>query len=816
MNRASTIITTLRRVLTPKRCLWAARLVILIFLIAVIIRAWSSFFVEEWDEPMGIGDYLPLKLTQGDVIDQPFNVTTEGLSDLSLSFDPPVTLKQPDQLLLTLTFFDAGSLTPLYETNLTGHDINPYSSTLIPMDVKGTYPGQTLMLRLTVDQLSDQDLLSIHTVFAVEDRMQFNGMNRGLSLGLLTAYTRFDTVGMIIASVLLALIIFLLFVPLRFLKRVFDRLPFIPVLLTSLILVVIVEMLNALNKDAQLPFTLVILSFLFILLLQMLLAAMIRNDRIALYIGSFIVIGLAYGNHSKQFFRGDPLFAGDIVSLPMLMATGLAQLQFKPSVRFLIAMLLVAVLAILLTYARSRGLFKTVVSRAAASASVLLLVFLLASQIVLNDTLMITRFNVAKYPWNQMMNYGQNGFVVPFVGSIRDLFIKAPVAKEPIPEDFYLAPQQKSEPDPDQPNIIVIMSESFSDLGHIKDLKASESEMPYFNQLRNSDQTIDGYMLSPVFGGGTCNTEFEFLTGGSMIFFHDSSIPYMSYFRKPVHSVPDLLSQQGYRSVAIHPYLRSFWNRQVVYPAMGFDEFISMESFPEDATMINFISDQADYEMIVDQLQSKTKEERLFIFSVTMQNHFPYYGTDENFEQLEYHITLPDYADAESVELYLSMLRHSDDALKYLIEQLEALDEPTMLVFFGDHLPGRNKLFEPFYEAHFGKPMSDLNIEETMKLYETPYLIWANYELPEIETDASRLSPNFLSQMMLSAAGVERSPYFDYINSLSETIEAVSTTTVTMRNGRVYDRESIPQSIVRQLDRYWAYQYDNIVKPIEP
>ena len=818
----SNIRSAVERHLTPKLIYWVSRAAILLIVLIITLMAWPAFYTDYWADTADGDDYLPIRLREGELYVQPFTPNESGFSAVSVLFDPPIDLDNPEDVQLTMQFFLSGQAEPEFSAVLAGEDINRFTSTIIPVQVSQYEPGQQLELHLTVDKLAPTDLLAIHTVSVSENRLRVNGQAKGVALAMLLTYTRFDMSGLLLSISLILLILVLLFVPVTYLRIAFRKVPLLPVFLAPAFSVIVIELLNTLNEDALLPPVLIVLSYMLILLCQFALIALIRNTRLAIHIIFLICGGLAVTNHMKQFFRGDPLFAGDITSVSMLLSRVnqigyMANVSFSyiVHVRFLQAVLVTLIFLIVISYMDKQTLVRDLRYRIGMFLTAMLAVVFLSSQVVLNDTLMITTFNVSKYPWNQMMHYKNNGFVVPFVHSVSDLIIRRPNMLEPFPEDFYLVSEQSMIPDPDQPNIIVVMSESYCDFENIRPINPSEPVMPYFDELRASDRTLSGNLLIPVFGGGSCNTEFEYLTGGSMIFFRDSSIPYLLHFRKPVHGLPDLLSQQGYRSVAIHPYLRSFWNRQSVYPAMGFDDFISLEDFPESDPLPNFVSDQVNFEQIVGQLESKDPHERLFIFSVTMQNHFPYYSTDENHSKLNYHIKLPEFADAESVELYLSMIRESDDALRYLVAYLEQMDEPTMLVFFGDHLPGNNYWFNSFYEALFGKTIADLDLEETRKMYETPYLIWANYGLPETEV-ISLMSPNFLALLTLDLAGIERSPYFDYIASINETIEAVSTSMLVMKNGRSYDRDSIPQSIVRQLDRYWACQYDNVIKPIEP
>ena len=189
--------------------------------------------------------------------------------------------------------------------------------------------------------------------------------------------------------------------------------------------------------------------------------------------------------------------------------------------------------------------------------------------------------------------------------------------------------------DADKPNIIVIMNESFSDLKSVGDFKTSEDYMPFTREISNN--AIKGELLVSPFGGYTCNTEFEFLTGLSMGLLPAGSTPYLQYISKPFPSaLPEYLSENGYKSVALHPYYARCWNRETVYRNLGFDEFISIENMselvPEDEWeyVRYYLSDRTSYRTIEKYLENKEKGKPLFLFNVTMQNHGGYtYEGDE-------------------------------------------------------------------------------------------------------------------------------------------------------------------------------------------
>lgn len=171
-------------------------------------------------------------------------------------------------------------------------------------------------------------------------------------------------------------------------------------------------------------------------------------------------------------------------------------------------------------------------------------------------------------------------------------------------------------------NIIAIMNESWFDYRTIGDPQTSEDYMPFLDSL--TDNIIKGHTLTCTKGGGTAKTEYEFLTGNSCKRF-PGMVPYVSYFTHSQYSIVTTLSDQGYRTVAMHPNKATNWKRTTAYRFLDFDEFIAIDQFPSDAERYrNMISDQANYEEIVRVYEEKEKGEPLFLFDITMQNHSGY------------------------------------------------------------------------------------------------------------------------------------------------------------------------------------------------
>jgi phosphoglycerol transferase MdoB-like AlkP superfamily enzyme len=330
--------------------------------------------------------------------------------------------------------------------------------------------------------------------------------------------------------------------------------------------------------------------------------------------------------------------------------------------------------------------------------------------------------------------------------------------------------EDKSEEEVDitqRPNIIAIMNESFSDLSVVGDFETEEDYMPFIRSF--TDNTVKGQLLVSPFGGNTCNTEFEFMTGLSMGLVPTGSTPYMQYITKEFPlSLPAHLSDLGYKTVAVHPYSGKCWNRLKVYGLFRFEKFISIENLNEyidegDWEYIrNYLSDNTSFKAVTKQLEEKSDDERMFIFNVTMQNHGGYDYNDTPFEGLHITNMKGEYPETEQ---YLAAIRETDKAYENLINYLKDFDEPTIVLMFGDHQPA---VEQEFFEELYGQSLDDVDLEDLQKRYTIPFIIWANYD---IEDKAGvKTSPNYLSNLLLDTAGVPKNELGMFTEEISESI----------------------------------------------
>ncbi len=351
-----------------------------------------------------------------------------------------------------------------------------------------------------------------------------------------------------------------------------------------------------------------------------------------------------------------------------------------------------------------------------------------------------------------------------------------------------------------KPNIIAIMCESYADLTCVADFATSQEVTPFYDSV--SDNVIKGNIYVSTYGGGTANSEFEFLTGNSMAFLPTGSIPYQQYIDSPTGSLAQILDSNGYLTYAVHPYEASGWNRTEVYQDFGFDQFLSQTDFVNPSYMRGYISDSSSYSKLIDLYNSKPEGQPIFLFNVTMQNHGGYTKQYSNFTN---DVTLTDFpGEYPETEQYLSLIHQSDKALESLISYFSTVDEPTVICFFGDHLPS---LKNGFYEKLLGKDLSDLSSEEMLKLYQTPFLIWANYDIKEQSID--KMSANYLSTLLLQTAGIDLPDYNQKLSELYQSYPVINSMAAIASDGTVYPSvSSAPEN--DDFDAYAILQYNNL------
>lgn len=390
----------------------------------------------------------------------------------------------------------------------------------------------------------------------------------------------------------------------------------------------------------------------------------------------------------------------------------------------------------------------------------------LVALLVFSDTLQQEDFQNSHRLYNKLFTpvYMTNvdGIPVTFVMNLAYMSIEKPSGYSvPEAQEILTLYERGNEPEEELPNIIVVMDEAFSDLGVLGEFETNQDYMPYLHSLQEgSENTVTGMLNVSVCGGNTANTEFEFLTGNTMAFLPQGSIPYQQYITGERGSLASHLRSLGYETAATHPYNATGWERNSVYPWLGFDESVFVDEYVGASRVRKYVSDAACVDKIISLYEQKEGGKPLFVFNVTMQNHGGYEDSYDNFIENVSAEEMNSFA----LNQYLSLIKLSDEALETLINYFAGVDEKTVIVFFGDHQPG-DAVAAPVLAGN-GMSWNALSEEERKLRYQVPYVIWANYDIEE-EQNADT-SANYLAAEVLKRAGVPTTSYQNFLLELKE------------------------------------------------
>ena len=395
----------------------------------------------------------------------------------------------------------------------------------------------------------------------------------------------------------------------------------------------------------------------------------------------------------------------------------------------------------------------------------------------------------------------KNGTVTAFLMELQYMSVEKPSGYNEKDAREALASYETAGTPANTPNIIVVMNEAFSDPAVLEGFTTNEDYMPFVHSLlRGAEDTVSGLLNVSVKGGNTANTEFEYLTGNSMAFLPYGSIPYQQYIKNETPSMASWLSGFGYRTVAMHPYRAAGWDRNKVYPLMGFDEMYFEEFYKDSGVIRKYVSDEADYEKIIQIYEQKEPGEPLFLFNVTMQNHSSY-NDWADYDNFSPDITV-DGSDSEVLSAYLSLMKLSDQATERLVDYFAKEEEDTVIVFFGDHQP-TDSVVNPVLKLN-GTSSSSLSAEEEALRYQVPFFIWANYDIKE--ESGLNISANYLASRTLDAAGLPKPGYFSFLSELEKQAPVISANHVSLSDG-TFSSADDQNELLRE---YKTFQYHQL------
>ncbi len=494
------------------------------------------------------------------------------------------------------------------------------------------------------------------------------------------------------------------------------------------------------------------------------LLAISGSIRFTVIAGTAVPMLFGIINYFTLDLRGVPVFPWDFASAGIA-ATVVWKYTFLITwdVALIIALYMLIIELGALTEAKV-PFTKLIPARAIALVTCVLVLY--ASGTYIQSNTGVKKLGLYPYLFTPHSVYNRNGAAVAMVYSVQFASIDKPAGYTPGAVESGLEKYGDSASDAEKkPNVIVIMNEAFSDLRTLDEFETTKPVTPYIDALE--DNTVKGTLHVSVKGGNTANTEFEFLTGLSMAFFPQGSIPYQQYVKGETPSLVNQFTTLGYRTVGMHPYIATGWDRDKVYPWFGFSEVYFREAFGGGEKLRNYFTDKAMYEKIIDMYESDESDDPLFLFGVTMQNHGGYDKLTDDFVPEAF---IPDLPEDGVTNVYLKLMNVSDSAFGYLVDYFREAQEDTIILMFGDHQPNDN-VVNPITRLT-GNTVKTGTLEEQLRRYTVPFVIWANYDIKE-ETGIE-LSANYLSSYLFDVAGLPKSPLQGYLSELRESYPVIS------------------------------------------
>lgn len=518
----------------------------------------------------------------------------------------------------------------------------------------------------------------------------------------------------------------------------------------------------------------------------------------AICVAAMAIIGV--GNYFVVMFRSNPIVPWDIYSFETAMSVAdnyvfSVDWALAEHIAMFILMLIVGVRT---NIRLNKKILRPILTVAMCIPAYFYISYLWQDNLERNTGLNDTLFN-AKYM------HSKDGFFVSFILDIHFLQIEEP---KNYSDEYALSllneqEVEKVETPEELPDIIAIMDETFSDPAVLGEFETNKDYMPFVHSILRGEvaNTISGYTDVSVLGGNTANSEFEFLTGNSMAFFPNGSVPYLQYIRDGISTIVPQLEEYGYTTYGTHPYRAKGWNREFIYDLMGFDYRYFHGSFPFEDKLRNYVSDEADFKSILE--WRNNTEGPFFMFNVTMQNHSNYGGDFDNFDP-QIVAKFKNTSSNKYLNKYLSLMYETDQDVASLLSELSQSDRKTIVVFWGDHQPN-DYVVRPIYKE-YGLDFDNQTYEQQQQRQKTPFFIWANYDIQE-QTNVE-ISLNYLNILLFETAGLQLDEYQSFRKNLWQgQIPMMNAVGYRNDDGDLVEYDDAPEEIQNLLNEYQNIQY---------
>lgn len=364
-------------------------------------------------------------------------------------------------------------------------------------------------------------------------------------------------------------------------------------------------------------------------------------------------------------------------------------------------------------------------------------------------------------------------------------------------------------------NVVFILSEAFSDLENISEITFNEPLMQEIANYKKDNDKMVFDLLVPAYGGSSVNTEFEILTGASLTFWSPGFIPYNQYYSDSIgKNAPNIIKEfnnNGYTTMYLTPWGEDSYNSKRNYKLFGADKTIYGSKL-KGSNKGQFYSDKSLMKDIYNQLKNTKEGEYKFIMTASGQNHFPY--TEDKYEKYDISVKNTEYSKKSTnmLKSYAQGVYDASKELNNLYKMIQDLDTPTIIVFFGDHLPYiiDDDGVEPYISAKYFN--TENKYVNDMRKHTTKAVILSNYD---IETDDIKyMNANYLGAYVLNKMDLKVSNYFKYIDDLRKKVPVYNRNAVYMNNNTTL-RSDLDYNTKKALEDYKFVQYGSFYENIK-
>ena len=605
-------------------------------------------------------------------------------------------------------------------------------------------------------------------------------------------------------------------------SRGFNSIDFVSQILFAIILTFAMLLLAPsdapfMEKITRSPLVL-LLNFIPIFLTGILFQGIFGRRRFALILNSLFYLILFTVHRTKVIYRNAPFRVSDLAL--SFEALKMSQNSYKPdSTSIIIFIVSLFILIFLSRFFKSEklrvrdrlmGILSIIIS------SVLLFNFVYSKDKIYNS--LPLNGNV----FNLIDHFNSKGFNYTFLFNLKKSFVRPPEGydkkemekRERVDhgEDISVI---KYNP---RPNIIWIMGEAFTDLSQDEHFSFAPGNDPNENFKKlQKNSVMHGRIVTPSFGGGTGDTEFDALTGALTIDCAPDESFAFNAIKRDVSSLPRLFNTIGYKTMAFHPGFAWFYGRQDVYPKLGFKDNFFLENIDQPEMKGGYVSERQFSEIFRSRfLQAlENSDEPIFSYGLDIQNHGPYFY-DKYGKNLPYQCNsiLSEEA-ANNFGSYFLGIKDMDIMLGEVYDMIMSLEEPTIMVFYGDHLPGLGN--EPSAFDEIGIKLSHDDLEKEIEFYSTPYVIVANEsgraflnrENVEIQ-DGNAVSANYLASMVLDMLNYNKvDNFFIYNSEMRKKLPIISRNFI-FDGVNTYPRNEVKGEAKEAYEDYKKYEYYRI------